>query len=129
MLEELAKVRYFDPTKIRTPIWIYFFLALIIICNIVGLTVLSFYFSDSQYTMMGFLTSLVVMCVLCTVILMCVSRGNNYKCRKRDEGINDCADRWNREVFEDKGARIVTGRLGAWLILEIDQAHFVSNMM
>jgi hypothetical protein len=36
MLEELAQVKYFDPTKIRTPIWIYFLLAFIIVMNIVG---------------------------------------------------------------------------------------------
>jgi hypothetical protein len=59
---------------------------------------------------------------------MCVSNRNNYKCQKRDQGICQTLERWNEKVFDRKGARVIPGKLGAWLVLEIDQGHFLENM-
>ena len=99
---------------------------LVVLC-IVGLTLLSIYASSSRDIMMAFVTSLVMLSVFCTVILTCVSKNNNKKYTTRDENIRRCLDKWNKDVFLSKDAKMVSGKLSAWLVLQIEEEHFLRN--
>lgn len=127
MIKDLEQIKYYNPHSIRTPLIIYPIIIFIVIISVVGLTLLCLYCSNSKDIMLAFISSLVMLCVLCTIMLTCASKKNNSKCIRRDEQIRNCLDKWNKDVFIGKDAKVVAGKLGAWLVLQIEEEHFLKN--
>ena len=64
------------------------------------------------------------MCLICTILLACVSKLNNKRVQNRDKNVNKCCEEWNQKVFSEKGAVLKPGKLSAWIVQEIEDSDY-----